>query len=123
MAHDPYRVEKRKPLTDKQRLQLFIEHDGMCCICGGKIKVGEAWIDEHIRPLWLDGTNEIETNRAPAHIKCASKKTHEDEAPQRAKVRRVAQKHFGARRSKTPMPGSKASGWKKKMNGTVERRK
>lgn len=122
MTHDPYKVERRKPLTDKQRLQLFIEHDGTCCLCGGKILVGQRWIDEHIKPLWRDGDNDL-ANRAPAHVKCASVKTHEIEATERAKSRRVAQKHFGAARSRNPMPGSKASKWKKKMDGTVERRK
>lgn len=121
MTHDPYRVEKRKPLTKKQMLLLLIEHDGRCCICGEKIQVGQAW-DEHINPLWLDGDNSA-SNRAPAHEKCARQKSA-DETSVRAKIRRVAEKHFGPRKAKTrPMPGSKASGLRKRMNGTVERRK
>lgn len=118
--HDPYRVERRKPLTDKQRLQLLIANDGRCCICGGKIDgVHEMW-DEHVNPLWLNGDNSAE-NRAPAHVRCARTKTAA-EATKRAKGRRVAEKHYGAKRSKRPMPGSRASGWKRKMDGTVERR-
>lgn len=119
--HDPYKVEPRKPLTPAQRLKLFLAHAGKCCICGGKIAVGESWIDEHVRPLWLDGTNDIETNRAPAHASCAKDKTKR-EAGIRSKVRRVAAKHQGAHRSRNPMPGSKASKWRKRMDGTVERR-
>jgi hypothetical protein len=40
-----------------------------------------------------------------------------------AKVKRVAGKHNGsARRSRRPMDGSKASGWRKPFNGPPERR-
>lgn len=116
--HDPYYVEPRKPLTPKQRLELFIRHKGICCICGGKIDgVREMW-DEHVNPLWLDGDNKAE-NRAPAHAKCARQKTAA-EATDRAKVRSIAEKHFGAHRPKTkPMPGSRRSKWKRKMSGEV----
>lgn len=119
--HDPYAVEKRKPLTQKQRVALFVSHDGKCCICGGKIAVGERWIDEHVAPLWRDGDNSTD-NRAPAHEGCARKKTA-SEAKERAKSRRVAAKHIGAHVKKgPPMPGSKRSKWRKRMNGNVERR-
>jgi 5-methylcytosine-specific restriction enzyme A len=50
-------LHARKPLTTKQRVELFRDHKGVCCVCGGKIKVGEKWIDEHIDPLGMTGTN------------------------------------------------------------------
>lgn len=121
MVHDPYHVTPRKPLTDRQRLKLFIAYDGKCCICGGKIDaIREKWIDEHVNPLWRDGDNDLD-NRAPAHVKCARAKT-DQEATERAKGRRVSEKHYGAKRSKRPMPGSRASGWKRKMDGTIVKR-
>ena len=114
----PYSVTPRKPLTDKQRLQQFIDHKGRCCICGATIDgVREKWIDEHELSLWLDGGNELE-NRGVAHQRCARIKT-EKEARDRGHVRRVAEQHLGAKRAKRPMPGSKASKWKKKMSGEV----
>ena len=121
MNHDPYSVTPRKPLTDAQRLQMFIRHQGICCLCGLKIDgVKQMW-DEHINPLWLSGDNEAE-NRAPAHVKCAREKT-KLEATERAKGRDVAEYHFGAKRPKTrPMPCGRRSKHKRKMNGkTVER--
>jgi 5-methylcytosine-specific restriction endonuclease McrA len=118
--HDPYKVEPRKALTPKQRLKLFLEHEGRCCLCHNKIRQGERWIDEHIRPLWLDGTNDW-SNRAPAHAACAEQKTAR-EAKDRAKGRRIAEKHMGAHKPKRPMPGSRASRWKRKMDGTVVER-
>ena len=116
MTHNPYYVEPRKPLTDKQLLEMFIRHKGICCVCGGKIDgVREAW-DEHVNPLWLSGDNSAE-NRAPAHAKCAREKTAK-EATDRAKGRSVAEYHFGAKRTKTrPMPCGRRSNKKRKMNG------
>lgn len=121
MVHDPYSVEPRKPLTNKQRLEMFIRHKGICCVCGHKIDgVRQAW-DEHINPLWLSGDNSAE-NRAPAHRKCAQDKTSK-EATERSKLRKSAERHFGAKRPKgPPMPGTKRSKWKKKLNGPPERR-
>lgn len=123
MTHDPYAVEPRKPLSPKQKLQMFVRHNGICCVCGCKINaVKEAW-DEHVNPLWLEGDNAAE-NRAPAHERCAKEKSGK-EAGARAKVRAVAEKHFGAKKGPKkgrPLPGTKASGLRKRMDGTVERR-
>lgn len=120
-VHDPYYVEPRKPLTPKQKLKMFIAHGGICCICGCKINgVNEAW-DEHVNPLWLNGDNSA-PNRSPAHERCTRVKTA-TEAKTRAKIRRTAERLFGAKRAaKRPMDGSKKSRWKKKLDGTVERR-
>ena len=67
----------RKPLTPTQRLKLFEDHKGICCLCSLKIKRGDAWIDEHIRPLGLGGSNDL-SNRGPAHKLCAEVKTEQD---------------------------------------------
>lgn len=117
---DPYSVNARLKLSPKKRLQLFLEHKGMCCLCHTPIKTGERWITEHIKPLWLDGTNDWE-NLAPAHEACATGKTQK-EATERAKGRRIAEKHLGAHRPKTVMPGSRLSPWKKKFGGGAIRR-
>lgn len=120
--HDPYRVEKRKQLTKKERLQLFLDCKGLCCCCGGNIGHKEwtdltadeiarlSFIDEHVRPLWRDGTNE-KNNRGVAHVACAREKTAE-EATDRAKGRRVAEKHFGASRKGWRKPKGVTFDWK-----------
>jgi hypothetical protein len=36
-----------------------------------------------------------------------------------AKVKRKHQKHIGAARSKSPLPGGRLSKWKRRMDGTV----
>lgn len=119
---NPFSNIKRRPLTTLQRAKLFAEHDGICVICHHKIDgVRERWIDEHIIPLSRGGTNEWD-NRGPAHERCAREKTKSDNSGA-AKDKRVFAKHIGARVHKSrPMPGSRASPWKKKMDGTVEKR-
>jgi len=90
---------------------------GICCICGHRIDgVREMW-DEHVNPLWRDGSNDA-SNRAPAHFNCAKVKTAK-EATERAKGRSFAEFHLGAKRSRSPMPGGRRSKWKKKMSGEV----
>lgn len=117
MVHNPYSVEPRKPLTNKQRMEMFVRHKGVCCICGHKIDgVRQAW-DEHINPLWLSGDNSAE-NRAPAHVKCAREKTSK-EATERSQGRKAAEFHFGAKRPKRIMPGSRRHHLKKKADGSV----
>jgi hypothetical protein len=39
-----------------------------------------------------------------------------------AKVKRIHQKHVGAKKSKSPMPMGRNSKWKRKMDGTIVRR-
>jgi len=91
-------LHDRKPLTKAQRVKLFFERDGECCICKGKIAVGEKWIDEHIKPLAMGGGNEWE-NRGCAHIPCAKGKTKTD-IGQISKAKRVEAKHIGAHQPK-----------------------
>jgi 5-methylcytosine-specific restriction protein A len=116
--HNPYEVARRKPLTAKQKLKMFLDARGICCICGQKIDaVKDAW-DEHENPLWRGGSNEM-SNRGPAHIKCARQKTSR-EAKEKAKGERIAEKAMGARTAKfRPMPFGRKSALKKKMNGAV----
>lgn len=62
------------------------------------------------------------SNRYPAHKACHRRETAERDLPQIAKAKRRLARHIGAYRSRRPMPGSKASGLRKRMDGTVERR-
>lgn len=126
MAHGVQQLQvdeavKRKPLTRLQRVKLFDEHKGKCCLCGLSIwaERGDKWIAEHIKPLWLGGADDA-TNIAPAHERCAIAKTVK-EAPVKAKSDRVRARHLGIKKSTRPIPGSKASGIRKRMNGNVER--
>lgn len=91
----------RKPLTPTQRLKLFEAHKGLCGLCGATIRAGDIWIDEHIIPLGLGGTNDL-TNRAPVHVQCANSKTHgsDGDVARIAKAKRVKMRHLGIKAQK-----------------------
>jgi 5-methylcytosine-specific restriction endonuclease McrA len=91
----------RKALTPTQRLKLFEAHKGSCGICGAQIRAGDQWIDEHIIPLGLGGSNDME-NRAPVHVQCAHSKTHgsQGDVAKIAKAKRQKMKSLGISRPK-----------------------
>jgi 5-methylcytosine-specific restriction enzyme A len=112
-------VIARKQLSARARRKLFDAGRGMCCVCG--LPIGyKPWIVEHIIPLSMGGADD-EANRAPAHLTCARIKTAE-EVPVRAKADRQRAAHIGAKAPRRPMPGSRVSGLKKKLDGTVVKR-
>lgn len=59
-------------------------------------------------------------NCAAVCIKCHRWKTAKHDTPMAAKTVRMGDRHNGiATRSSNPMPGSRASKWRRKMNGEV----
>lgn len=93
----------RKPLTTRQRVELFRAHGGMCHICKGAIHPGKAWDVEHIIPIALGGPDEL-PNMAPAHRECHGAKTAGQDAPAIAKAKRREAKHIGAIAPKATIP-------------------
>lgn len=87
----------RKALTPTQRLKLFEKHRGICVLCQKEIRPGEKWIDEHLRPLGLGGSND-DDNRAPVHVACAKAKTNNEDIPRIAKAKRAKMAALGIKR-------------------------
>lgn len=109
---------KRKHFSPRQRLKIWEEHKGICCICGEKIDgTQEKWIIEHIRPLGLSGTNDP-SNIGPAHSKCAQNKTSSDSS-RIAKAKRQKQKHIGIKKPSQWRYGN----LKRRVDGVVVDRK
>jgi 5-methylcytosine-specific restriction endonuclease McrA len=103
----------RKRLTPKQRLSIFVAHEGICHICGVRINgVREKWDVEHLLAL-ADGGSDDLGNLRPAHVACHRRKTSV-ETTSRAKSERVKLRHFGAVGPKTPK-----SRFKRKLDGSV----
>lgn len=102
------------------RLRVFERHGGVCYLTGRKIGPGDKWDLDHVRALCNGGENR-ESNLAPALRDAHRKKTAED-VKARAKADRVRKKHLGIKTTRSPLPGSKASGWKRRVDGTVVRR-
>lgn len=117
-----FRTTPRKRLTDQQKAKRFLELDGRCHGCNRKLRPGDDYIWEHENALLNGGTNDLD-NFVLTCSACKPGKDAKDHA-QAAKVRRIATKHVtpGRVRKGPPMPGSRDSKWKKRMNGTVERR-
>jgi 5-methylcytosine-specific restriction endonuclease McrA len=105
------------------RLRVFERCGGMCHISGIRIRAGDAWELDHVKALCNGGENR-ESNLAPALAEKHKAKTALDVA-EKSRDRRIKQKHLGMRPAnkwKTPVPGSRASPFKKKLDGTVVRR-
>lgn len=103
------------------RARIFQAHGGVCHIAKRKIESGEPWDLDHVVAL-INGGENRETNLAPALRDKHREKTKADVAL-KSKVYHKAAKHIGISfRKGPPMPGSRASGFRKKINGQVERR-
>jgi 5-methylcytosine-specific restriction protein A len=111
----------RKRLSARERERVYDSTYGCCDICLQPIWLGERWEVSHRIPLAAGGEDAPE-NRFPVHYKCHRRQTAEVDAPLIAKTRRQRQKALGIRSTSRPMPGSRASGWRRRMDGTTERR-
>jgi 5-methylcytosine-specific restriction protein A len=120
MPHD-LSTTPRRAMSATRQLRIFERHKGACYLCGGRIAAGEAWDVEHIRALALGGPD-TDDNCAPAHRRCHAVKTRDDTARiSKAKRQKAASLGIKTRKGR-PMPGSRASGIKKHMDGSVSRR-
>jgi 5-methylcytosine-specific restriction endonuclease McrA len=102
------------------KLRILDKQDGRCNTCGVRFDVKTRAQFDHVSPLWLSGENR-ETNLQALCPPCHGKKTA-TEATIRGKVNRLRSAAIEPKKKSRPLMGSKASGWKKKMDGTVERR-
>lgn len=112
---------KRVRITAKMRADIFLRHNGTCHLCNMKVIPGEEWDVSHDIPLEAGGRDD-DSNWLVAHRRCHRKHTATVDAPLIAKVKRIHQRHIGAKQTRSPLPGGRNSKWKKKMDGTVVRR-
>jgi 5-methylcytosine-specific restriction endonuclease McrA len=108
-------------MSTTRRARIFAAAKGVCHICGTDIDgTRERWEVEHVVPYALT-RDDSDENLRPAHASCHSAKTAQD-VTQIAKAKRVEAKHNGAYRPKATLPGSKASKWKRTVDGRTVRR-
>ena len=119
-----FKHARRGRLTDQERARLFLERGGRCHKCSRKIDAGDIWIDEHLIALENGGTNDWD-NRVLTCSWCKPRKDRTDHS-QAAKGRAQAVRHIiptSQRQTKgKPLPGTRRSGWRKRVDGRVERR-
>ena len=109
----------RQEFPRKVLAQGFLRAGGCCEKCHARLKTGESEGD-HILPCALGGDNSLENLQILCKV-CHKEKTKNDVRSVR-KADRQRDKYTGAKTSTSrPIPGSKRSGIRKRMNGTVER--
>jgi 5-methylcytosine-specific restriction enzyme A len=111
----------RKEFSAKIKVLAFQRADGKCEGCGLPLLVGKYHYD-HINADGLTGEPTLDNCAVlcSGPGSCHSLKTKVDVA-HIAKAKRRMRKAIGAKQSRNPLPGSKASGLRKRMNGSVER--
>lgn len=102
------------------RLRVFEKFGGRCYLSGRIIRPGDRWEIEHVVALSNGGENR-ESNLAPAIADDHKQKTAQDRALKK-KTDRTKKKFLGISKSKNPLPGSRASKWKRKIGGGIVRR-
>jgi 5-methylcytosine-specific restriction protein A len=108
------------PIPARVRVRVFDRYHGICYKSRIKISASDQWDCDHIIAL-CNGGEHRESNLAPV-LKEAHKQKTKDDLAIKKKIASVKKKHLGLKKSSNPMPGSKASRWKKCMDGTVEER-
>lgn len=111
----------RREFPAKVLYEAFKRANGECEGCGARLVVGKFQYD-HVIADALGGKPTLD-NCQVLCTACHGLKTPSD-TTKAAKVKRITRKLVAGikPRSSRPIPGSKASGIRKRMNGTVERR-
>lgn len=107
-------------IPPRVRVRVFERHGGICHLSGRRITAADLWDVDHVVAL-VNGGKHCESNLAPALRDKHREKTVSDVA-EKSMISRKRAKHLGLRPKGRSMPGSKASGLRKRMDGTVERR-
>lgn len=94
---------------------------GKCQGCGVSL-AGQAWDADHIVALTNGGKNR-ESNLQALGVRCCHRPKTKADMKLKWQISRKIRAHTGIKRARNPMPGSKRSPWKKRMDGTVERRR
>ncbi len=119
--------------SDHCVLRLMRAQQGRCAVCTRKLGPANPFTIDHIKALVFDVDPPHHGNReSNLQLICTdpcSKEKSGEETSRKAKADAFAVKHYGIdkqRKEKSryhrPMPGSRASPWKKKLHGQVVRR-
>lgn len=108
-------------VPERVRLRVLLAFDRRCGNCGNTIRPGKPWTCDHKVAL-INGGENRESNLQPLCDICNPKKNAADVA-EKAEVAATMKHHYGLDKPKgAPMPGSRRSKWKRKMDGTLVRR-
>jgi 5-methylcytosine-specific restriction enzyme A len=106
-------------IPDRVRVRVYHLSGGHCATCTQRTTL--SWECDHILSL-INGGEHRESNLQVLCGGCHKEKTAEDVAV-KAKTYAIQKRHLGLKKSKgRPIPGTKRSGLRRRMDGTVERR-
>lgn len=114
------------PVPPRVRLRVLLRFERCCDAarggCGRPIRPGDKWTCDHGVAL-INGGENRERNLHPLCAWCNPDKNASDVA-EKSMVYHKQLRHAGIKLKAKgrPLPGTIASGWKKHVNGTVERR-
>lgn len=109
------------PPPPRVRVRVFARCKGKCGICGRKLSAGDKWTCEHVVALINRGENR-ENNLGVTCSWCLPGKNARD-VKEKSRIYKKQRKHLGVKhKGRRPMPGTKASGWRKPMYGKWEQR-
>jgi 5-methylcytosine-specific restriction protein A len=89
---------RRRSLSTRERLDLFLAARGQCQHCGWALTPGKRWEVDHVIPLALGGRDQVD-NMQVLCAPCHGGKTHRQDVPVIAKTARIRARHLGARRT------------------------
>ena len=108
-------------IPPRVRLRIFERCGGICHVSGRTIRSGQQWDVEHIVAL-CNGGKHSEYNMAPVLRELHREKTRKDVEIKSMNYRKRTY-HLGIKRKTSkPIMGSKRSGWKRRLDGTVVKR-
>jgi 5-methylcytosine-specific restriction enzyme A len=114
-------MSPRREFSAKVKVAAFERSGGYCEKCTARLVPGRYAYD-HVLPDALGGEPTL-ANCEVLCDACHGAKTHRDDVPRIAKMKRQRARHIGAEaRSPRPLPGGRKSPWRKKIDGTVVRR-
>ena len=112
----------RREFPPKVRKLAWELAKGCCAHCGNQIRPGNGPIYDHRVPDAVGGEPVIGNCQVLCKM-CNSLKTFVEDIPRIAKTLRILKKIAKADAARSrPMPGSRASGWKKPFGRPAERR-
>lgn len=102
------------------RLRVFDAKNGRCHNCTRQIRDGERWTCEHLVAI-INGGENRESNLDVTCDNCLPGKNAKDVA-EKSRVATKRKKHLGIKSKQVrPLPGTRASGIRKRLSGKVER--
>lgn len=117
-------MSSRDEFPQSVRKAAWARADGICeCGCGRPFDLNHPKSRpeyDHSLPDFLGGTNDLENCLCVRHD-CHVTKTVSEDMPRIKKVRREDKRRMGHEARKQKIPGSKGTGMRKKMDGTVIR--